>query len=271
MPKKINLVGNRYGRLVVLSENGKTKYGAILWKCECDCGNTISVVGQSLRTGASKSCGCLQKELVSKKSKKNLIGKKYGKLTVIRRVGADKDRRVLWECRCECGNMCVVSAKKLISGNTKSCGCLVGRPQVTRICPVCGAKFKIKQAWIDRGWGIYCSTKCAGIGKRGDKNPLWKGGISFGKYCEKFNTSKKEEVREMYGRVCFICGKDEEENGRKLDVHHVDYNKNQGCEGSRWKLVPLCKSCHAKTGNNRTAWNAILTHKIAYAIFDRKT
>jgi hypothetical protein len=103
-----------------------------------------------------------------------------------------------------------------------------------------------------------------GIDKRGDKNILWKGGVSFGKYCEKFNKTKKEEIRAKYGRVCFICGKNEEENGRKLDVHHVDYSKNQGCDGNKWALIPLCKSCHAKTGNNRSVWNAILSHKIAY-------
>jgi hypothetical protein len=264
MPKKINLVGKRFGRLVVVSEHGKTQYGVILWECKCDCGNTIYVVGQSLRSGATKSCGCLQKELISKKTKKDIVGDKYGKLTVIKRYGSDEDKRILWECKCDCGNTCVVSGKSLRSGNTKSCGCLAGRPQVVKICPVCGKEFRVKQACLDRGCGKYCSVKCMGIDKRGDKNILWKGGVSFGKYCEKFNKTKKEEIRAKYGRVCFICGKNEEENGRKLDVHHVDYSKNQGCDGNKWALIPLCKSCHAKTGNNRSVWNAILSHKIAY-------
>lgn len=46
-----------------------------------------------------------------------------------------------------------------------------------------------------------------------------------------------------------MCGLSEEENvgQRKLSVHHVDMNKDQGCNGHKWKLVPLCTSCHRKS------------------------
>jgi hypothetical protein len=81
-----------------------------------------------------------------------------------------------------------------------------------------------------------------------EKNPSWHGGKSFGKYCPKFNNLLKEEIRNAFERRCFLCGVSE--NGRKLHVHHCDYNKGQGC-GQRWSLVPLCHSCHAKTGVNR--------------------
>lgn len=63
---KINLIGNRYGRLTVLCESGKDKYGKIMWKCQCDCGNVVDVLGNSLRQGVTKSCGCLHNEIVSK-------------------------------------------------------------------------------------------------------------------------------------------------------------------------------------------------------------
>ena len=63
-------------------------------------------------------------------------------------------------------------------------------------------------------------------------------------YCNKFDEKCRESNREKYGRTCFLCGKTEEENGRKLDVHHVDMRKSQGCDGEEWKLVPLCKVCH---------------------------
>lgn len=83
-----------------------------------------------------------------------------------------------------------------------------------------------------------------------DKNPNWKGGKSFDPYCEKFNERKKEEVRNQYGRKCYICGKDEKNNITKtkrqfkLSVHHIDEDKEQGCNGKPWKLVPLCIHCH---------------------------
>lgn len=90
-----------------------------------------------------------------------------------------------------------------------------------------------------------------GLAHKGKKNVNWKGGISFGPYCPKFNYKVKEEVRDNFGRFCFECGISEENLSQKLDVHHVDFNKEQGCNDHKWVLIPLCRSCHAKTIFNR--------------------
>lgn len=66
MGKKIDLTGKRYGKLVVIKEDGKDKYNKIMWLCKCDCGNIARVLGNNLRLGKTKSCGCLQRETVSK-------------------------------------------------------------------------------------------------------------------------------------------------------------------------------------------------------------
>lgn len=58
MPPKINLRGKRYGWLRVLAEGGRTKQGAILWKCRCRCGRLKEIRSFDLQSGASKSCGC---------------------------------------------------------------------------------------------------------------------------------------------------------------------------------------------------------------------
>ena len=58
------MVGKRFGRLVVLSPFDTPKRGSY-WLCECDCGKTKAVSGKSLRTGHTKSCGCLHDELSS--------------------------------------------------------------------------------------------------------------------------------------------------------------------------------------------------------------
>lgn len=80
----------------------------------------------------------------------------------------------------------------------------------------------------------------------------WHGHISsYERYCPLFNESKKEEIRDKYMRRCLLCDKTEEENGKKLSVHHIDYNKEQGCNEHEWRLVPLCHSCHSKTNGNR--------------------
>ena len=83
---------------------------------------------------------------------------------------------------------------------------------------------------------------------------MWKGGISFELYCPEFNNKLKEQVRDRYNRQCLVCGIKEEWLDRKLDVHHVDYNKKQGSDGHDFKLVPLCRSCHVKTNFNRAYW-----------------
>lgn len=59
MPKHIDITNQRYGKLVVLKKQGKTKYGKSLWLCKCDCGNYKEVDISSLRKGNTKSCGCL--------------------------------------------------------------------------------------------------------------------------------------------------------------------------------------------------------------------
>lgn len=66
MTEKIKMIGKRFGRLIVIRENGKAKNGSLMYLCECDCGNFITVRGISLRNGDCKSCGCLRKEISSK-------------------------------------------------------------------------------------------------------------------------------------------------------------------------------------------------------------
>lgn len=60
--KLLILVGARYGRLTVLSEEGKDAYGKYLYKCICDCGKETIVLGTDLNTGKVVSCGCFKSE-----------------------------------------------------------------------------------------------------------------------------------------------------------------------------------------------------------------
>ena len=95
----------------------------------------------------------------------------------------------------------------------------------------------------------------------GDKSHNWKGGISFEPYCPKFNNTFKESIREKFGRVCFLCGAPE--NGRKLDVHHVNYDKSCLCSEIECEFVPLCRSCHSKTSNgDRDYWENTIIERL---------
>ena len=95
----------------------------------------------------------------------------------------------------------------------------------------------------------------------GKNSPNWQGGISFEPYCEKFNKRRKEQCRKDFNYICFKCGKTQDEqiedmknrNKRpmKLHIHHVYFDKEEGCNGKEMTLIPLCTSCHAWTNSHR--------------------
>jgi hypothetical protein len=86
----------------------------------------------------------------------------------------------------------------------------------------------------------------------GPENPAWKGGVSFEPYCVRFNNEFKERVRAFFGYKCIECGA--VQTGKLLSVHHVNFNKKTCCDESIPLFVPLCDSCHGKTGHNRQFW-----------------
>lgn len=126
MGKDIDLTGQRFGRWTVVGR-AEDKGGKNYWHCKCDCGNEKDVYVSSLIKEKSKSCGCLSREMQSQQKLKNLIGKKFGKLTVIERaesrITPKGQIKSVWKCLCDCGNEIEVLASNLVRGNTKSCGC----------------------------------------------------------------------------------------------------------------------------------------------------
>lgn len=69
MGKKISLLDNRYGRLIV-TEEAPSRNGKAMWICKCDCGNiTKPIIGSDLRSGKVQSCGCLHNNLLSQRRK----------------------------------------------------------------------------------------------------------------------------------------------------------------------------------------------------------
>ena len=133
MPKYIDLTNKIFGRWTVLEHDEKlSRPREHRWICQCSCENkTIkSVLGRSLRNGTSTSCGCITKENILKlnaqskrKNTENLIGKTFGKTTVISKVESAIDGRAQYLCYCNCGNYHVSPAVNLRKGKTKSCGC----------------------------------------------------------------------------------------------------------------------------------------------------
>lgn len=142
--EKINdLVGQRFGRLVVIERDGSNKSGNAVWKCQCDCGNIKSIVGTSLTRGLTQSCGCIRSEKSSERKKQNLLNQKFGKLTVID-YAPNRGRKVQWLCQCECGTIKPVDADHLRTGHTTSCGCInsKGEEKIANILRINHIPFK---------------------------------------------------------------------------------------------------------------------------------
>lgn len=123
----IDLSGMRYHRVLVIdrADDEVQPSGRRIrrWNCLCDCGKMFVTRGNALSSNHVKSCGCRKKQLRIK----DMVGRQFGKLTVIERA-EDKVletglRYVRWHCRCECGADTVVRGTALRGGSTMSCGC----------------------------------------------------------------------------------------------------------------------------------------------------
>ncbi len=64
--------GNQYSRLYVVCDAG-IKCRQVSWLCLCNCGNYKTVIGNNLRSGGTRSCGCLQKEQITKEMRCNIL------------------------------------------------------------------------------------------------------------------------------------------------------------------------------------------------------
>lgn len=114
MNEFIDLAGQRFGKLTVIKRAENNKSGAAMWMCRCDCGNEKVTSGGALRSGFTKSCGCI--------TAIDLIGQRFGKL-VVREREKNTHGNTMWRCLCDCGNETIVSGSNLQTGHIKSCGC----------------------------------------------------------------------------------------------------------------------------------------------------
>ena len=80
------------------------------------CGKEFETAIGYIAYGQTVSCGCVG-------GTKNLIGKKFGKLTAMYPTDKRASGHIVWHCVCDCGQEKDVSAHHLMDGNVQSCGC----------------------------------------------------------------------------------------------------------------------------------------------------
>ncbi len=114
-----NLEGKRFGLWTVIK---RTQSGNCL--CKCDCGTGKEVKIYNLKSGKSTSCGCARKN--------DLVGKKIGKLTIMKRLPMKKSY-VEYECLCDCGNTIIKAHTNLVSTVGEKCCSNCKTPKVEDI------------------------------------------------------------------------------------------------------------------------------------------
>lgn len=218
MPAKIDLTNQRFGRLFVIKDSGQRNIsGNILWKCQCDCGKICLVNGSYLKNGHTSSCGCYGKKEAPKKNIKNLIGQKFGKLTVLKDSGKRQNRSVLWLCQCDCGNYTYVRGVDLKNKHTLSCGkCLFSK-----------GEFSIQQL-LEQNNIRYIPQKTF----EDCYNPLTKIKFRFDFYLPDYNTCIEYDGEQHFKEVSIF--KDDLET-----IQYRDNLKNQYCKEHNIDLIRI--------------------------------
>jgi HNH endonuclease len=231
---KNNLKGMKFGRLRVLNETEKRKKdGSIVWLCKCDCGNEVEISRGNLING-TKSCGCLQKEMMRNRKGENSPVWKGGvtekniplydtyapQLRFIEKVRRNKEDKNILEVKCKkCRKWFVPTLNEI----TK------------RICSILGKR--------QGDSNLYCSDECKQSCSIYHKQNYQENHPN--KPVRLNNKKWSKEVLNKFNHTCEICGSKE-----NLRAHHIQPVKtNPELEEDVNNGACLCHDCHIKYGH----------------------
>lgn len=223
MAQAIDLTGQKFNHLTVI-ERDFSKTGGVYWFCQCDCGNEklVSVKASNLKSGNTKSCGCLN----HKDKFEDLTGQKFNHLTVIKRDSSQE--RISWFCQCDCGNEELVSvrANNLKTGNTKSCGCLKGANLKERKIDLTGKQFGkltcIESIKFENGIsGWMCKCECGNVTKVVTSNLTKENGI---KSCGCVKSKGEQLIVQILNNLNLSYEKEKTYEGLNGDIKKLRFD-----------------------------------------------
>lgn len=220
---RIDLSDQRFGRLIVEEIDHIDNRGVVFWKCQCDCGTKCIARTNSLRAGKKLSCGCLNRDEARKRKLVDHTGETFGMLTAIERIENYQGRgRTYYRCKCECGNEKIVLGSGLVTGKTKTCGCISkSRKQFT-------AQFYPDRDTVKMCYLIYKHTAPNGkvyIGiTRQDSERRWQNGKGY-------STQKRFwRAIQKYGWSSFshelLAENLTEQEACELEIHYIEQYKS---------------------------------------------
>ena len=196
-------------KILMIERTKKSDKGYWYAKFKCpQCGKIFETSINHITTGRTKTCGC----------SRDLTGRKYGKLTVIKKTGkkVPNDNHLIWLCRCDCGNYKEVNAGSLTTGLTLSCGCLKskGEQKISSILSLNNIPFEQEKTFNDC---VDTSTNTK---------------LRFDFYLTDFNCCIEYDGKQHYIETTFCK--------ESLDERRIkDKIKNQYCKECNIKLIRI--------------------------------
>jgi len=194
-------------------------------------------------------------------------------LSVKRRNSLSKENNPNWRGGIYRFPTCSTCGKQLSNYNSKYCGKHKGiaislkcrnrdnsnyKNRLRKYCLDCGKILSESSRYKN----VYRCKSCSGIytSRIPEKCSNWIDGRSSVKYPREFNLQLKEFIRNRDNYRCQNCNKTEKDLigfHKKLDVHHIDYNKTN-CNLKN--LITLCRYCNSHANSNRDYWYSFFTY-----------